>query len=215
MIRVGNSSLVNRWKTGEKFSPFHRWSSFSNLLTKLVKKPVNHRWNTGETVSPVTGSPLVRWIPPIPHTNHDTQFPVFKNRFSTSLCCMGAVGSWVECLSGLIPLFSIIAIFSSSINRLISLQNQDIADFGAGVMHGHYGGRSPGKAGFVKLSPTNGFVTSVFKETQTNLTYRVWLELKSQPNILLNPIYSANWRIQGYCRLNVMSQLFGFSRIFC
>ena len=43
--RVGNPSPVNRWKTGENFSPFHQWNSCSNLLTKLVKKPVNHRWN--------------------------------------------------------------------------------------------------------------------------------------------------------------------------
>ena len=38
--RVGNSQPVNRRKTGENYSGFHRWNSFSNLLTKLW----NNRW---------------------------------------------------------------------------------------------------------------------------------------------------------------------------
>ena len=82
--RVGNSSPVNRLKTGENFSPFHWWNTCSNLLIKLVKKLVNHRWNTGKTVSPVTGSPLVRWIPSIPHTrrNHGKSSPNYCNQ-----CC--------------------------------------------------------------------------------------------------------------------------------
>ena len=43
--RVGNSSPVNLWKTAENISPFKKWNSYLNLLTKLVKIPVNHRWN--------------------------------------------------------------------------------------------------------------------------------------------------------------------------
>ena len=52
LTRVGYSSPVHWWNTGENVSPFHRWNSCWNLLTKLVKILVKHRWITSETASP-------------------------------------------------------------------------------------------------------------------------------------------------------------------
>ena len=49
--RVGNSSPVNRGKTGENVSPFHRWSSCSNSLVKLLKKPGKNQEGAHEHIA--------------------------------------------------------------------------------------------------------------------------------------------------------------------